>query len=172
MSETTESPFLLIGRVTKPHGVRGEVRVLPHTDVLERFTWLETVYVGAKAPRLIKVESARVHKNFALLKLAGYNNRQEAEQLRGQQLLIPKEEAIPLEEGEYFLYQLEGLQVFTESDELLGVIVEVLETKANNVFIVHGEQGEILLPDIPDVIQEIDFENGRVQVHLLPGLIP
>ncbi len=172
MNQSTEPRFLLIGQVTKPHGVRGEVRVLPHTDVLERFTWLEMVYVDEDNPRPIKVESARVHKSFALLKLAGYHNRQEAESLRGEQLFVPEEEAIPLEEDEYFLYQLEGLQVFTESGQLLGLINEVLETKANNVFVVQGEKGEILLPDIPEVIQEIDFGNGRVQVHLMPGLIP
>jgi 16S rRNA processing protein RimM len=86
-------------------------------------------------------------------------------------LQVPKDEAIPLEEGEYYLYQLEGLAVYTDEGEHLGELVEVLETKANNVFIVHGSRGEVLLPDTEEVVLEIDFENGRMKVHLLPGLL-
>jgi 16S rRNA processing protein RimM len=92
--------------------------------------------------------------------------------LRGQLLLIPEDEALPLAEGEYFLYQLVGLAVYTDEGEHLGSLVEVLETKANNVFVVRGSRGEVLLPDIDEVVLEIDFEAERMLVHLLPGLLP
>jgi len=164
--------FLVIGQITKPHGVRGEVRVMPHTDLPERFTWLEVVYVGEVEPRPVAVETARVHKNMVLLKLAGFDNRTEAESLRGEWLQVLEEEAIPLEEGEYYLYQLEGLLVFTDTGEALGTLVEIIETQANNVFLVRGPRGDVLLPDTVEVIQEIDFENGRITVHLIPGLLP
>jgi 16S rRNA processing protein RimM len=172
VDDSTEPRFLVIGQVVKPHGVRGEVRVTPHTELPERFTWLETVYVGKVDPQLVTVEDARLHKSVVLLKLAGYDDRDAAESLRGQWLQIPEEEGIPLQEGEYYLYQLEGLLVYSEAGERLGELVDVIETKANNVFVVQGSQGEILLPDIDDVIKEIDFENGRMTVHLLPGLLP
>ena len=86
-------------------------------------------------------------------------------------LQVPETEAVPLEEGEYFLFQLVGLAVFSDEGQELGRLTQVLETGANNVFVVAGVDGEILLPDIDDVILDIDFANGRMTVHLLPGLL-
>lgn len=171
VGDETEPRFLVIGRIVKPHGVQGEVRVEVITELPERFNWLETVYVGEDSPRPVGVESVRFHKNFALVKLAGYDTREAAAALRAQLLQVPEDEAIPLEEGEYYLYQLVGLAVYTDEGEHLGELVEVLETKANNVFIVHGPRGEVLLPDTDEIVLDIDFENGRMEVHLMPGLI-
>lgn len=171
VGDETEPRFLVIGRIIKPHGVRGEVRVEVMTDVPERFTWLETVYLGEDPPQSIGVESVRFHKNFALVKFEGYDTREAAVSLRAQLLQVPEDESIPLEEGEYFLYQLVGLAVYSDEGEHLGELVEVLETKANNVFVINGPRGEVLLPDTEEVVQDIDFENGRMEVHLLPGLI-
>lgn len=172
VAQATEPSFLTIGQVSKPHGVHGEVRVVLHTDVPERFTWLKEVYVGQNPARLVAVEGARLHQGIVLLKLAGYDGREAAETLRGAWLQVPEAEAIPLEEGEYFLYQLEGLHVIADTGESLGILLEVLETGANNVFRVEGPRGEVLLPDTREVILDIDFDNGRVLVHLLPGLLP
>ena len=169
---SAEPSFLTIGEITKPHGVRGDVRVIPHTDLPERFGWLERVFVGKKAMRLMTVEKAKLHKNMVLLKLGGINNRAAAESLRGEQLVIPEEEGLPLEEGEYYLFQLEGLTVVTDEGETLGSITQIIETGANNVLVVRGDAGDLLIPDTEEVVQEIDFENGRMLVHLLPGLLP
>ncbi len=163
--------FIVIGKITKSHGVRGEVRVLPHTDIPERFTWLKTVVVGDENSVPVEVEQARVHKDKVLLKLAGCDDRNAADLLRGKLLFVSDEDAIPLQEDEYFLFELEGLQVVTDDGRILGTLAEIIETKANNVFIVRGDLGEILLPDTEEVIQEIDFENGRMRVHLIPGLL-
>jgi 16S rRNA processing protein RimM len=168
---SAEPRFLLIGEVMKPHGVRGEVRVMPHTDVPERFTWLEIVYLGEKNPQPVAVETVRLHQNLVLLKLVGYDDRDAADSLRGQWLQVPMEEAIPLEEGEYYLFQLIGLAVYSDEGEHLGELTQVLETGANNVFVVSGGERDILLPDTDEVIVEIDFENGRLTAHLLPGLL-
>ena len=173
VSDTPDADgFIVIGEITKPHGVRGEMRVKPHTDEPERFTWLEQVYVGQKNPHRMAVEQARLHQDMILLKLTAVNDRTAAELLRGEWLMVPEAEALPLEEGEYFLFQLEGLSVFTTGGEALGTLTSVIETGANNVFVVSGDQGELLLPDIDEVVQEIDFENGRMVVILLPGLRP
>ena len=172
VDDSAEPYFLIIGRALKPHGVRGEIRVEPHTDAPERFTWLETVYVGEVDPQPLAVESARFHGGLVLLKLSGIDDREAAGKLRGQWLQVPLTEAIPLEEGEYFLYQLEGLAVFTDAGDRLGELVQVIETGANHVFVVRSESGDILLPDTAEVVQAIDFENGRMTVHLLPGLLP
>lgn len=171
VDKATEPSFLVIGQISKPHGVKGEVRVIPHTDLPERFTWLKEVYLGEKNPRLMSVEYARLHQNLILLKLVGYDDRDTADTLRGSWLQVPESEAIPLAEGEYFLFQLIGLEVVTEAGESLGKLVEVMETGANNVFRVSGNRGEVLLPDIDEVILNIDFGDGRMTVHLLPGLL-
>ena len=166
-----ELEYLVIGQISKPHGVRGEVRVMPHTDDPQRFTWLESVFVGDTNGEPMAVEHARLHKTMVLLKLAGVNGRDDAELLRGKLLYVSELDAIPLDEDEYFLFELEGMEVVTEDGRILGILIEVLETKANNVFIVRGDNGEVLLPDTEEVIQEIDFENGRIHVNLLPGLL-
>lgn len=176
--DKTGPRFLLIGEVLKPHGIRGEVRVRPYTDMPERFSWLETVYLGKPDADVpdggpVAVETARLHQKVVLVRLANCTDRNAAEALRGIGLFVPEDDAIPLADDEYFLHELEGMVVYDgEQEELLGHIVEIIETKANNVFVVHGDRGEILLPDIEEVVQDIDFENGRVLVHLLPGLLP
>ena len=168
-----EIDFIVIGQITKPHGVRGELRVMPHTDEPERFTWLENVYVGETSPKKMAVEQARVHQGMVLLKLTAVTDRDAADALRGEWLMVPEEEAIPLEEGEYYLFELEGLEVYTTEGEHLGTLTSVIETRANNVFVVQDAHGkELLLPDTDEVIQDIDFDNGRMTVVLLPGLRP
>ncbi len=168
---TESNSFLTIGQILKPHGVHGEVRVRPLTDLPERFSWLDEVYLGEKTPQLTKIAGVRFHKDLVLIKFEGLTNRDQVENLRGQLVQVLESDAIPLEDGEYFLYQLEGLQVVTDTGDTLGKISRVIETGANNVFVVKGASGEILLPDIDDVVLEIDFDNGRMLVHLLPGLI-
>ena len=177
LAETAVKPrFLIIGEIAKPHGLRGEMRVVVHTDLPERFSWLKTVYVGDRrghdTPQPFVVDTVRYHQDRVLLKLVGFDDRDAASSMSGRLLYVPESEAIPLEEGEYFLYQLEGLAVYEENGRLLGHLSTVLETGANNVFIVRGDHGEILLPDIPEVILDIDFDANRMTVHLLEGLLP
>jgi 16S rRNA processing protein RimM len=167
----TEPRFLVVGQISKPHGVRGDVRVAPYTELPERFTWLDEIYIGEKEPYPVAVEDVRFHKNWVLLKLAGYNDRDAAASLRGQLLQVREDQAIPLQENEYFLYQLEGMAVISEDGTLLGELVRVIETGANNVFVVRGGSGELLIPDTTEVVRDIDFEKGRITVHLLPGLL-
>lgn len=171
-NESSEPRFLVIGRILKPHGVQGEMRVEVLTELPERFNWLENVYIGKREPIPMKVEGIRFHKSWVLLKLVDCNDRNSANLLRRQLVQIPESEGIPLEEGEYYLYQLVGLKVVTEDSDYLGEISEVIETKANNVFVVKTSNSEVLLPDIEDVIRNIDFESGTVTVRLIPGLIP
>lgn len=170
----TEPRFLVIGQIMKPHGVRGEVRVRPYTDDPTRFTWLKTAYLGHddEQPTAYAVATARMHQDVALLRFEGIDDRDAADSLRGLVVYVPLEDAIPLEEDEYYLFELEGMSVVTVTGEALGTLVSVIETKANNVFVVQGPRGEVLLPDIADVVKEIDFDNGRILIDPLPGLLP
>ncbi|MBN1314979.1 MAG: 16S rRNA processing protein RimM [Anaerolineales bacterium] len=161
---------MIIGRITRPHGIRGEIRVEIHTEQPDRFITLERVLVGETELLPMTVESARFHQNVIILKLGNCDTRTQAEGLKGKKLLIPIEEAIPLEEDEYFLFQLIGLEVQTEEKQVLGEIVDIIETGANDVFVVDGPSGQLLLPDIPEVILDVNLDDGIVIVQLLPGL--
>lgn len=166
-----EPRFLAVGQVVKPHGIRGEVAVEILTDFPGRFALLERVYLNEKEPRQVPLEGVRFHKGRALLKLGGYDDRTAVEALRGEMVLVPIDEAMPLEPDQYYQEDLIGLEVWTIDDEYLGDVVEILETGANDVFIVQGDRGEILLPAIEQVVQWIDLEENRMVVELMEGLI-
>ncbi len=168
-SKRLNPKYVTVGKILAPHGIRGEVKVEIMTDFPERFTKRPRLYLG-RAARPVQVESARFFKRFVLLKLEGYPDRTSVESLRGELLQVPVEEAMPLDEGEYYLYQMLGLKVVTDEGRSLGEITEVIETGANDVYVVRGETGEILLPDIAEVILDVDMERGVVTVHLIPGL--
>jgi len=169
--ESKEGPhFLVIGEVLRPQGLKGEVRVRVLTDFPEHFRVLKRVYLG-QAVTPVLVEGVRFHQGCALLKFAGYDDRTSVEGLRGALVQIPIEEAIPLAEDEYYLYQIVGLAAWTVQGEYLGRVREVLVTGSNDVYIVRGPKGEILLPAIEEVIREVELEAGRLTVTLLEGLV-
>jgi len=164
------SHFLVIGEVLRPQGVKGDIRVRVLTDFLERFSLLERVYLG-EGQRLEVVERARLHSGCVLIKLAGYDSRAAVEPLRGVLVQVPVDEAMPLDEGEYYVHQIVGLEVWTAQSEYLGHVREVLTTGANDVYIIRGPRGEALLPAIDEVIREVDLEAGRLTVNLIEGLM-
>lgn len=162
---------MAVARVLRPHGVRGEVRAEVLTDYPERLRTIKKLYLGDEH-ELCRVEGARLHKQFALIKLAGIDSRDAAEDLRTMLLYVSMEDAVPLDTDEYYDFQLEGLDVVTDTEELLGEIVEVFTAPgANDVFIVHGPRGELLIPVIEDVIVGLDLDAGQVVIHPLPGLL-
>jgi 16S rRNA processing protein RimM len=174
MKQHAEPQYLAIGRITMPFGVQGEVKVAIHTGWPHRFALLEQVYIGDEAASQLqatKVERARLHKGQAILKLAACPDRDAAEVLRGQWLFVPRSEAVPTDEGEYYIYQIVGLEVW-EGERHLGRVVEVLEmpAEANDVYVVRGPRGELLLPALRQVILKVDLEAGRMEVAVPPGL--
>ena len=163
-----------IGAVTAAHGVRGEVQVFPMTDDPGRYKKLKQVIVQKKngAEETLVVESARFFKNTVLLKWKGIETRDDAERYRGSALFVPREDAVPLQENEYFIADLIGLSVLTEDGKRLGALTDVLQTGANDVYEVTLEnKKKILIPAIPDCILQVDVEAGEMTVHLLPGLM-
>jgi 16S rRNA processing protein RimM len=170
-----EPRYLAVGRVLRPHGVRGEVRVQLLTDFPERLKQHAVFYLAQldspEEAQCHSVESLRFHQQLLLLKLEGCDDRNQAEELRDLLVQIPTEEAAPLEEGEYYHYQLIGVEVETESGEGLGQVIEVLETGANDVYVVRGSRGEVLIPGIESVVRELDVEAKRMVVSPLPGML-
>ena len=159
---------LEVGQIVNTFGIKGEVKVTPFTDDINRFDDLEKVYVKArKESKLYKIESVRYHKNMVLLKLEGINNPEDAELLKNSFLEIDREDAIPLEEGQYFIVDLIGLDVYTDEGNLLGKVDDIYNTGANDIYVVKDELGkQVLLPGIKEVIKEVKLED-RIIVHLI-----
>ena len=169
--------YLLLGEILRPHGVRGELRMRILTAYPERITQLKMGYVGTDPESAdasgYQVEHMRMHQDYGLLKLAGIDDRSQAELLRQLFVMVDFQDAVPLDEDEVYLYQLIGLLVETESGEQLGRITEVLETGANDVYIVNGPTyGEILIPVTNQTIVKTDLEAGKLVVNLPEGLLP
>ena len=160
---------LAIGRILSPHGTKGELTVEILTDFPDRFKLLKTVYLGDHHTPTV-LEGHRMHGRRVLLKLAGYDNRDDAGRLRGQLVQVPIDNAIPLEDDEYYLYEILGLDVVTTEGEYLGRIEEIVDTGSNDVYVVKDGDQEILIPAISDVVLNVDLDEGRVEVRLMKGL--
>ena len=168
--------YLAVGEILRPHGLRGEVRMRVLTDNPERLPQLESVYLGdspeSTSPVKHAVAGLRFNKDIALLSLAGCHTRNDAELLRGKFVLISIDQAAPLNDGEYYLFDLIGLRVIADQIEI-GCVKEVLQTGANDVYVVHGgDFGEVLLPAHDETIVNIDFEARTITMSLPEGLLP
>ncbi len=174
----SQPAFLVLGRLLRPHGVRGEMLMQVITHYPERINNLETVFIGPdpydrEAAIGFSLVRTRRHRGQLLVTLAGIGTREDADTYRNQYLMVALEDAVPLEEDEYYLFQVLGARVFSTTGEDLGRVTDVLETGANDVFVVTGgPYGEVLIPDIAEVVLDIDLENNRITVALLPGLLP
>ena len=158
--------LLQVGVITTTHGVRGEVKVFPTTDDPARFKKLKNVVLDT-GKELVDLEVAGVKffKNMVIVKFKGIDNINDVEKYRKKSLYVTRENAVKLKKNEYFIADLIGLQ------EDLGELSDVLQTGANDVYVLSKEgTDDILLPAIKECVKEVDLENGKIIVHLLPGL--
>jgi 16S rRNA processing protein RimM len=166
-----EPAYLAVGKVRRPHGVAGDVLVEVYTDFPERLQPRTMVYVGENRLPLT-IRSQRFVNVGILLAFDGYSTPEQVGRFRNQNLFIKSDKAEVLPEGEYYFHQLLGLSVFDEMGELLGEVTEIMETGANDVYVVTNAAGrELLLPAIADVILDVDLVSKAMKVHLLPGLL-
>ena len=165
--------LLRVGIISSTHGIRGEVKVFPTTDNVQRFQTLKQVLLDTgKEPIELEVEKVKFFKQFVILKFKGIDNINEIEPYRGKDLLVTRKDAVPLEEGEYFISDLIGLQVISDQGEELGELIDVLQTGANDVYIVKQEgKKELLIPAIRQCILQTDLTTKQMTVHLLEGLL-
>jgi 16S rRNA processing protein RimM len=158
-----------VGRVLRPHGIRGDLLLTSLTDFPERLGEIDTVYLGDGAvPHA--VATFRQHRGQLLLRLVGVADRDSADGFRGQVVQIRPQSAAPLPPGSYYHHDILGLVAFTDEGERLGEVAEILQTGSNDVYVVRGQSGEILLPAISSVILEISLANRQITVHLIDGL--
>lgn len=164
--------FLQVGVISSTHGIRGEVKVFPTTDDPMRFKKLKKVLLDTGRERLeLEVQSVRFFKQFAIVKFKGIDNINDIEKYKGKGIFVPREDAVPLDEDEYYIADLIGMEVFTE-DGHFGVVKDVIETGANEVYIIESdEHGEVLIPAIRQCVLDVNVEEKKMKIRLMDGLI-
>lgn len=170
-------PYLLIGQITRPHGVRGELRVRLSTDYPDHVNELKHVYIGKKLSgedaQPYAVSGLRMNKAHGLLRLEEINDRNQADRLRQLYVLVRFEDAVSLEDDEFYLFQVIGMSVQTQDGFTLGTVRRVMETGANDVYVVDSpEHGEVLFPITVETLISHDIEDGIIWVNIPDGLLP
>ena len=165
--------LITIGRVLKPWGVKGEVKVEPITDFPERFTMLKRLTLTSPAGESVvsEVTSVRYAGGIPYLLFKGYDTPEQVKAFNGWFLQIPEEEAMPLPEGQYYWFELIGMEVFSEAGEKLGTIVDIFETGSNDVYVMKHGKRETYIPATAEVVKIIDRKEKRMVIHLLDGLM-
>jgi len=164
---------LIIGEIVGSHGVRGEVKVYPHTDFPQRFYDLETIQIQkGKLTRILNVLEVRQHKNIFIFSLAEIKDRNQSDELRGWQLVVDYQDAHSLPPGHYYDHQLEGLEVWdVQTDSWVGKIIQVLHLPANAVYRVETPAGIRLIPALKQVVKSIDLSQGKMYIKPMEGLL-
>jgi 16S rRNA processing protein RimM len=168
-----EPEFLAVGKLRRPHGVRGEMLMTVWTDFPERLQPGRQVFVGESYQSLC-IKNMRGHEQNSLISFDEYDSREDVGRLRNQVVFVRTSDLPPLPDDEFYLHQLLGLRVVQDKDDiLLGMVAEIIETGANHVFLVRRDgKSDILIPDVDLVVLNIDLNKREIRVHLLPGLIP
>lgn len=162
-----------VGEIANTHGIRGEVKVYPTTDDVKRFKKLKTCTLDTEKGEIeLHVESCKFFKQFTILKFKEFNDINEVERYKHCGLYVDREHAVKLQRDEYYIADLIGITVYNEDDTVLGTLKDVIETGANDVYLVKMEDGrELMIPALKECILDVDIENGRMKVHLLKGLL-
>ena len=164
---------LEVGQIVNTFGIKGFVKVKPWVNDIERFDDLKKVYVKMKKEtQKLEIEEVKYHKDMVLIKFKGIETVEQAEMLRNCYLEIDREDAVPLEEGTYYIVDLLESEVYTDEGEYLGKLEDIYNSGAKDIYVVKNELGKtILLPGIPEVIKEVNLEEKKITVHLLKGLV-
>lgn len=165
--------LLQVGIITQTHGIRGEVKVFPTTDDPRRFKKLKEIILDTGKEKItLEIEGVKFFKNLVILKFRGIDNINDIERHKSKSLYVTRANAVKLRKDEYFIADLIGVEVFDEEDQRLGVLRDVIETGANDVYSVELEDGkELLLPAIKQCILDVDIENRKMKVHVMDGLM-
>ena len=165
--------LLQVGVITQTHGVRGEVKVYPTTDDVNRFNKLKKVILDTGREQLeLELQGVKFFKQMVILKFKGIDNINDIEKYKGKSLYVTREHAVKLKKDEYFIADLIDMKVFLEDGTEFGTLTDVMKTGANDVYCIQTEKyGEVLIPAIGECIMQVDIEERRMTIHLMPGLV-
>lgn len=165
--------LLKVGIISSTHGIKGEVKVFPTTDDPQRFKKLKNILLDSgKEKRNLKIQSVKFFKQFVILKFEEIDDINDIEKYKGSSLYVTRDQAVKLQKDEYFIADLIGLTVIAEEEKLEGTLKDVMETEANDVYVIELTDGrELLLPAIKECVLSVDIEKGEMQIRLLDGLL-
>lgn len=165
--------LLKVGVITQTHGIRGEVKVFPTTDDAARFEDLKQVVLDTGKETIpLEIEHVKFFKQFVILKFKGYDSINDIERYKRCPLLVTRENAVLLEEDEYFIADMIGMKVVTDEGEDFGILKDVMETGANDVYVIeHPQAGQVLIPAIKECILDVDIPGKLMKIHVMDGLI-
>lgn len=165
--------YFRVGVIANTHGIRGEVKVYPTTDDINRFKKLKKCILDTGKEYIdLNVESVKFFKNMVILKFKEYNNINDIECYKGKDILVSRDNAVKLEKGEYYIADILGAKVILEEGSEFGVLEDVMQTGANDVYVVKTlDNKEVLLPKIDECVKKLDIENKIVTVHIMKGLL-
>lgn len=165
--------LLQVGIISSTHGIKGEVKVFPTTDDVRRFKKLKEVLLDTGREKItLNIESVKFFKQFAIIKFKGYDTINDIELYKGKSLFVTRENAVKLEEDEYFIADLIGICIVSDDESLRGKLRDVIETGANDVYVIDLEDGrELLLPAIKECVLQIDLDKNVMKIHVLDGLL-
>lgn len=165
--------LLQVGAIASTHGVKGEVKVFPMTDDVNRFKTLKNIILKHKNGETeLEIKSVKFFKNMVILGFKGYDSINDIEKYKGCGLFVTRENAVALEEGEYFRADLIDMDIVNENDEKIGVLTDIMETGANDVYIISLDDGrELLLPNTKECVLNVDTDSNVMKIHILEGLL-
>lgn len=165
--------LLKVGIISSTHGIRGQVKVYPTTDDMDRFDDLKNIVLDTGKEHInLEIENVKYFKNQVILKFKGIDDINDIEKYKGKDLLVTREDAVQLQENEFFIVDLIGASVITDQDVELGTLTDVMKTGANDVYVVEDKDGkEILLPAIKECILGVNLDEHLIRVHIMDGLL-
>lgn len=165
--------LLQVGVISSTHGIKGEVKVFPTTDDVNRFKKLKEVILDTGKEQLhLEIQNVKYFKQFVILKFKGIEHINEVEQYKGKSLLVDRDHAVKLVKDEYFIADMIGMSVFTDDGEAFGILKDVMETGANDVYVIEtADQREVLVPAIKQCIIHVDISEQKMVIHLMEGLV-
>ncbi|MCA9730645.1 MAG: 16S rRNA processing protein RimM [Deferribacteres bacterium] len=175
MQNSYEELRIVIGKILKPHGIQGAVKVLPMTDDPNRFQLLDRVVVRDSYTQKVvelSIEDVNIQADSLFIKFVDVNDRNSAEKLRDNELLILRNECLPLEDGVHYIFDLEGLNVEDTNGQCLGKIDQVLQYPAHDIYVMQYHNTEVMIPAVSEFVKKIEIAKGRIIINTMPGLLP
>ena len=165
--------YFRVGVITNTHGLKGEVKVFPTTDDAERYETLKEVIINPEKENIkLEIKSVRYFKILVIVKFKGIDDINYVEKYKGKDLFVSRENAVPLEENEYYIADLIDMDVYDENDVKIGVLYDVMQTGANDVYVINMDDGrELLLPVIEETVLDVNLDEGKIKIHILDGLL-
>ena len=164
--------YTIVGKITNTHGIKGELKVFPLTDDIERFDYLKRAFIGEEKIK-VNLEKARYHKNLAIIKFKEYNDINEVMKFKDDYIYVDDEEKVVLPKGHFFIYDLIGSQVFDMSSNLIGNLINVLKGPSNDIYVVKDKEKdkEYLIPAVKEFVIEVNIQDKKIKINPIEGMI-